>query len=212
MHEAIAVANEERKERLQVLRASAGHPVSYFSEAEFENAVYGVKRKSLMKVGGEAATAIGYHLLSVTRGYKAAQDIVAFSFDRGVSAYRGKRLFQKSQRKMKRQMMKDYVKESRDVEAEDLVSSELIDDWESSAAEEDEDGWNDVLKTGAAVGPNEKPKPAAFSAVAAGTCSMEAFVDMEGSYMVENGHPMVKRGSMKALYSMIIGSRSGFDG
>lgn len=82
----------------------------------------------------------------------------------------------------------------------------MTDERDAETAADDEDGWRDVLEMGAAGGPKERTAIEERSKTeAAETCSMEAFVDMEGSYMAENGVPMVKRGSMKALYSMIMG-------
>jgi hypothetical protein len=202
LREAIAMGNKERERRLLVLRETPGNPLSYFSEEAFRETVFSKKpKKSLIQAGEEAVIPGTGHLLSVMRGYKAAQDIVGHSFDRGVSAYRGRRLFQKLQKRAKRKVTKDYVGKSGDVEAEELISKDLTDDWETVTATEDEDGWADVLEMGAVM-----PRVKADSMTEAiETCSSETFIDMEGSYMVENGSPMAKRGSMKALYSMIMG-------
>ena len=150
----------------------------------------------------KARDAAGTQVLALSRGYKAAQDIIASGVHSSMSARRGRRLMRKAERREKKEMLEDYlaaVKEQ-DPQATDMIDADGLEN--DSERETEDEGWLEV-KTKA------DSKIATPNPERAGTADVELpqpFEDVEGSFAVDNGKTLVKQSSMRKLFEMVSGN------
>ena len=199
-----AVSQQRREEAIATALADPNSGIHYLLEyAHGEPAVNPMSKEDLVQAGIDASNKVSYQALAVGRGYKAAQDILANGLMKTMSERRGKRLLKQAEKRDRRAMLRDYFSEAEAsdpratlVKPEDLVSSAQL-----GTIEEEWEELDSTRVWASAKGGSKTEQPGD----AAETSSMFSFADMEGSYAVDNGKPMVKQGSVKKLFKMVTG-------